>query len=113
MDWSQLAFLIGNIVGIFVKHKTPVDNRIIPVIILVVQIVVRFGLGVDSGSSELSLQAGFWGDLGALGSLGLWQINQAVSDTGLAMVVHTLAKLSALGVKRVLRKRPQPPEVRW
>ena len=113
MDWSQLAFLIGNIVGILVKHKTPVDNRIIPVIILAVQIVVRLGLGVDSGSSELSLQAGFWLGLGALGNLGLWQVSQAVSDTGLAMVGHTLAKLGVLSVKRGLRKPPQPPEVRW
>ncbi len=112
MDWTQLAFLIGNIVGIFVKHKTKVDNRIIPVIILVVQIVVRFGLGVESGSDG-TLQAGFWGDLGWIGSIGLWQLGQAVSDTGLAMLTHAVGKLGLLSVKAGFRKPPAPPEVRW
>jgi hypothetical protein len=96
-----------------VKHKTPVDNRIIPLIVLGVQIVVRFGLGVEAGSGDGALQAGFWGDLGAIGSIGLWQIGQATVDTGLALLTHSVAKLSSQLTGLGFRKPPEPPIVRW
>jgi hypothetical protein len=110
LDYTQLAFLIGNVVGMFLKHKTPVNNKIIPLIILGVQIAVRFGMGVEAGGVA---QAGFWGDLSLLGSETLWKLGQAVVDTGLALVTHSGARAVQELKRAGFRESPKPPEFRW
>jgi hypothetical protein len=112
MEWTYFAFLIGNLVGILVKHKTDWNNKLIPAVIYIVQVAVRFAagleLGGEPGEPEVAM-AGFWDSLGAVGTVGLWNMAAAAVDTGLAMFAHGLSQAVAAAKRKGLRNPPSLP----
>lgn len=95
MDLTSLTFLLGNLVGLFLKRKPEFANKYIPLVVLGVNLVLNFlkGAGVETAhAAEGVVLASLWSSLGATA----WAIlKQTLIDTLLSVGLHSAVKNTA------------------
>lgn len=87
MEITQLLFLLGNVLGMIGKAKGW-NAKLIPTLILVQQLLVRFVEGLvagGGGAATTVAHAAVWGGVG-------WVFLNAIKDTILAVGLHSTIK---------------------
>lgn len=107
--FDQVAFIIGNLLGMFLKNKTGFVNKWIPYAVMACQLVIRTaqqllesanagappvdGAVLGSGFLFAAMFGAFWG--------GLWEVTKtALFDTIKAVALHTILKNTGEGVAK-------------
>ena len=107
MDFNNLAFLVGSLLGLVLKRKPTFVNKFIPYAILTLQFVVRMGQAivegvvpaVGVGPVEFQTASVFGGIFGGLGAV----LAIALKDTLVAVALHSIGKNTLQGIR-------QPPK---
>lgn len=92
MDWTSLAFMIGNLLGLYLKRQAWYANRYIPGALLALNILIQLllGTGVPVARAETLAHAGLWGSL--------WPVVlNAVIDTLKAIGLYEAARNAKKG----------------